>query len=62
MPLDQVNKGDEILDHVHVSIYFRPIYYQLIQDKLTDVEKKRKDKDIKNENMSYTGMTSSIIL
>jgi hypothetical protein len=29
-----VNIDDEILDHVHESIYLQPIYYQLIQDKL----------------------------
>jgi hypothetical protein len=35
MPLDQVNIDDEILDHVHESIYLQPIYSQLTQDKLT---------------------------
>jgi hypothetical protein len=35
MPLDRVNIDDEILDHVHESIYLQPIYSQLTQDKLT---------------------------
>ncbi len=46
MPLDQVNMDDEIPDHVHESIYLQPIYFQSIQDKLTD----KIHEDINKEN------------
>ncbi len=48
MPLDQVNMDDEIPDHAHESIYLQPIYFQSIQDKLTD----KLHKDINKENKS----------
>ncbi len=51
MPLDQVNIDDEILDRVHVSIYYQPIYYQSILDKLKNNIKKTKTSE--NERSKY---------
>ena len=48
MPLDQENMDDEILDHVHESIYLQPIYFQSIQDKLIG----KIHEDRKEENQS----------